>query len=141
MAKHPPVRLIPPEKVEVAPSPMIVVVEVCPIKRRPKEEKDVEEALLNLCRAVQTLALAGFKEATTAPVVGEMVREPSELETEETAPPPAVRQEPLISLKQPPEREMPPEKVEVAAVPKTSRYEVRSPAARVEVAVVEVALR
>ena len=43
-------------------------------------------------RAVQVLAFPRLSEATTAPVVGEMVRVPSELETDET---PVATHEPL----------------------------------------------
>ena len=41
---------------------------------------------MNCCRPDQELGLVRFKLATTTPVVGEMVRVESELETEVTAP-------------------------------------------------------
>lgn len=102
----------PDEKVEVALLPKIVVVAVVPIEIPLKEESRVVEALLKVCNPVQVLALARFKEATTAPVVGEMVRVLSEFETEETAPPPPT-QVPLIA-KQPAEILNPLLAVEVA---------------------------
>ena len=45
-----------------------------------------------VCCWVQLLPLPRFKEATTAPVVGEITRVPSVLETEYTAPVPALMQ-------------------------------------------------
>ena len=70
-------------------------------------------AALMVCWAVQVLALPRFKEATTAPVVGEIVKVPSEFETEDT---PVTRQAPSMA-KQPSESVMPFEKVEEALVP------------------------
>ena len=58
------------------------------------------------------LALAMLSEAMTAPELGEMVREESEFETEETAP----THSPVVSLKHPPESWMPLAKVEVAVL-------------------------
>ena len=71
----------------------------------------VEE--VKFCCWEKVLLFARFREATTAPVVGEMVSEPSLLETEDTAPPPPPTQVPLIA-KQPDAISKPPAKVEVA---------------------------
>jgi len=57
-------------------------------------KRRVEVDRLKVCPPVQVLALARFKEATTFPVVGLIVRVPSELETDET---PETRQAPLIA--------------------------------------------
>ena len=46
-------------------------------------------AVVKFCLPVHQLACVRASEATTAPVLGEMVKVPSELETEETVPPPA----------------------------------------------------
>ena len=56
------------------------------------EVADVEVDRLKVWPPVQVLALARFKEATTLPVVGEMVKVPSELETDPT---PVTRQVPF----------------------------------------------
>lgn len=72
----------------------------------------VVEAFANCCNALQVLALLRLSDATTSPVVGEMVREPSELATEETTP---LRHD-APTLKQPPVSWMPFAKVEVAKV-------------------------
>ena len=66
-----------------------------------------------VCCWVQLLPLPRFKEATTAPVVGEITRVPSVLETESTAPVPALMQVPPTA-KQPPDKLRPLPKVEVA---------------------------
>ena len=66
---------------------------------------------MNVCPPVQEFALARFSDAMTAPVVGEIVRDPSAFETEET---PVTRQLPSVPRKQPPASWMPFEKVEVA---------------------------
>ena len=51
----------------------------------PVEVNCVVEAFpLNCWRAVKVLAWARLREATTAPVVGEIVRDESEFETEDT---------------------------------------------------------
>jgi len=71
------------------------------------------EAFANCCNALQVLAFERFSEATTSPVVGEMVSEPSEFATEVTELAPLLTHEPL-TLKQPPVRSMPFAKVEVA---------------------------
>jgi hypothetical protein len=49
---------------------------------------------VKVCNAVQVLAFARLREATTDPVVGDMVSVPSELETEET---PVTRQVPVMA--------------------------------------------
>src|SRR3989344_2127641 len=97
--------------------------------------KEVEEAKLKVWSASHRLALAMLREETTDPVVGEMVKEPSELETEVTPP---ETQDPRISLKQPPDSWMPFAKVEVASLPKIVVVEVKPPTKIVEVAVKEV---
>ncbi len=71
------------------------------------------EARLNCCNALQVFAFVRFKDATTSPVVGEMVGEPAALETEDTAPEPPPTQVPLIA-KHPLERLRPFANVEVA---------------------------
>ena len=63
----------------------LVMVEVELLTRIPE---------LKVCRAVQVLALPRLREATTDPVVGDMVRVPSEFATEDT---PVVRQVPEIA--------------------------------------------
>ena len=68
-----------------------VVVASVEVANRVKRRSIVEEAVarrpaLNVCKAVQVLGLERFKEAITSPVVGEMVRVPSEFVTEVTAP-------------------------------------------------------
>ena len=80
-----------------------------------KLAENVDEALLinpdeNVCNAVQVLALARFKDATTAPVVGLMVRVLSVLVTDET---PVIKHEPFLE-KQPSVRLKPLFNVEVA---------------------------
>ena len=94
--------------------------------------KEVEEAKLKVWSASHRLALAMLREETTDPVVGEIVKEPSELETEVTPP---ETQDPRISLKQPPDSWIPFAKVEVAEVEKTSNDESLKPALKEEVAV------
>src|SRR3989344_7462864 len=79
-------------------------------------EVEVERVLIKsliVWSPVQVLALARLREAITAPVVGEMVRVPSELETEDT---PEVRQDPLMA-KHPVVALMPLAKVEVPVPP------------------------
>ena len=93
-------------------------VAVAPKYAGPYEEKSVVEARENCWRAVHEFALARLSEATTAPVVGEIVNVPSAFETDVTAPLP--RQLPLIE-KQPPAISMPRANVEVADVPVTLR--------------------
>ena len=95
-----------------------------------------EELALNCCRAVQLLALPRFREAKTAPVVGDMVRVLLEAVTDETPPTQVLPME-----KQPPVRLIPLAKVEVAMVERTLRRFVCIPQAKVEVAVVEVAVK
>lgn len=108
---------MPPAKVEVA-----VEVEVSvPTVRFPAEVEARYEllaykvpvlvALTKVWPPVQELALARLREAMTAPVVGEIVRVPSALETEET---PVTRQLPSVPRKQPPANWMPFANVEVA---------------------------
>ena len=122
-----------PEKVEVAPLPKIVVVEVKPpTKIVEVAVKEVEEAKLKVCNANHLFALAMLREETTAPVVGEMVKEPSLFETEVTPP---ETQLPKISLKHPPDNWMPFANVEVAPEEKTSSEESLKPALIEEVAV------
>ena len=72
--------------------------------------KEVEEAKLKVWSASHRLALAMLREETTDPVVGEIVKEPSELETEVTPP---ETQDPSIA-KHPSARLMPLEKVDEA---------------------------
>ena len=115
----------------------------------------VEEAELTrmpafrVWRAVHVLALPRFKDATTAPVVGEMVSVPLELETEEMAPErhvpltathPAVTLSPLANVEDAAVEVMlsrfaasPPVKVEVEV---TAPDTLRNPC-RVEVPVVD----
>ena len=73
-------------------------------------------AALIVCWAVHVLAFPTFKDATTAPVVGEIVRDVSPAETDET---PRARHPPL-SAKHPPVRLMPFANVDEALVPCTS---------------------
>src|SRR3989338_7491528 len=99
------------------------------------EKTSSEESLspaLKVWSASHRLALAMLREETTDPVVGEIVKEPSELETEVTPP---ETQDPKISLKQPPDSWIPFAKVEVAEVEKTSNDESLKPALKEEVAV------
>ena len=63
------------------------------------------------------MPLPRFKEATTAPVVGEIVRVPSVLETEETSPPPPPPTQVPPMAKQPEVRLKPLLAVEVEKVP------------------------
>ena len=77
----------------------------------------VDEAALITCPAVHVLAWARFKDATTAPVVGEMVSVPSLLETEVTDP--EVLRHVPFTAKQPAERLMPFAKVDDAPLPCT----------------------
>ena len=107
----------PVEKVEVA----VVLVAL----KKPRFNKGkVEEA-------VQVLELARLREATTAPVVGEIVKVESELETEVTAPP---IQLPEASTIQPEVSLMPLAKVEVPTPPMTMTPEVsRTPAVVVDI--------
>ena len=74
--------------------PMVEVEKLPKLEWKTVEVAWVEVERLNVCPPVQVLALARFKEATTAPVVGETVRVPSLLETEVT---PLVRQEPPMA--------------------------------------------
>jgi hypothetical protein len=74
---------IPAPKVEVALARIVVV--AVPLAT---ESMVVEAPAVNCCRADHVLACAVLSEATTAPVVGEMVSEVSELATELTAPEP-----------------------------------------------------
>ena len=96
------------------------------------EEVAFEE---NCCKADQVLAWERFKEETTAPVVGEMVRVPSELLTEEMEPPPPPLTHTPLMEKQPAERSIPLEKVDEASVPVMFRYGVWIPPEKVEVPV------
>ena len=73
---------------------MVEVERVALTAKRLVEVAEVEVDRLKVCPPVQVLALARFKEATTFPVVGEMVKVPSEFETDET---PETRQAPLIA--------------------------------------------
>jgi hypothetical protein len=50
----------------------------------------------SVCVAVQVFAWPKAREATTAPVVGEIVSVPSELETEFTAPDPLPQEAPVV---------------------------------------------
>ncbi len=120
-----------PEKVEVAPFPNMLVVAVIPTKMVEVAVKEVEEAILNVWRASHLFALFKLREATMSPVVGEMVKVPSVLATEAT---PVLAHVPLTA-KHPSERLMPLAKVEEAEVENTSKAERRSPALKVEVAV------
>ena len=83
---------------------------------------------------------AKLRDAITEPVVGEIVRVPSEFETEFTAPPDPPTQVPLTA-KHPEERLIPFAKVELAVDEVTLRAVVCTPAAKVEVAVVDVDTR
>lgn len=61
--------------VEVAPSPLMVEVDVRPTKSGPSVESRVLDALaLNCCKPVHVFGLARLMPASTAPVVGDMVR-------------------------------------------------------------------
>ena len=71
-------------------------------------------------RAVQVLAFPRLSEATTAPVVGEIVSVPSELETDET---PVATQLPLY-VRHPVVRLIPLANVDVPAPPTLSTPEV-----------------
>ena len=87
---------------------------------------------LKVWATLQVLAWPRFKEAITEPVVGEMVKVPSEFVTDETPP---WMQVPPVSLKQPAVSWMPLEKVLVAAVPVTERLPaILTPPAKVLVA-------
>lgn len=118
---------------------------------------------LNVCSPVQVLVLPRFKEATTFPVVGVIVRVPSELDTdptlaqtpEESSKHPPVNLIPFANVEDafademiapdpeifnpPPARVIPDEKVEVADAPLTLRYPARSrlPPSLVEVPVLD----
>ena len=93
--------------------PMVEVDIVALMANRLVEVAEVEVDRLKVCPPVQVLALVRLREAITAPVVGEMVRVPSEFETDET---PAVRQVPLIA-KHPVVALMPLANVEVPVPP------------------------
>src|SRR3989338_767510 len=93
--------------------PMVEVDIVALMANRLVEVSEVEVDRLKVCPPVQVLALVRLREAITAPVVGEMVRVPSEFETDET---PAVRQVPLIA-KHPVVALMPLANVEVPVPP------------------------
>jgi len=112
------------DEVAVPPKDAICVTESC-----------VEDARANCWSAVQVLALFRLSDATTAPLVGEMVSVPSALVTEVT--PPCPRHEPDASRKQPPVSWMPFAKVDVAEVLKTSRAATRRPLEKVEVPAAE----
>ena len=66
--------------------PMVEVERTAVWAKRLVEVAEVEVERLKVWPPVQVLAFPRFKEATTAPVVGEIVRVPSLLETDETAP-------------------------------------------------------
>ena len=85
--------------------------------------------------AVQVLALVRLREATTAPVVGEMVRVPSELVTEVTVAPDPEMQAPFTA-KQPLAMFNPFPKVEVAVVEVMLRRFAANPPVNVEVEVI-----
>ena len=93
--------------------PMVEVDMVALMAKRLVEVAEVEVDRLKVCPPVQVLALARLRDAMTFPVVGEIVRVPSELETEPT---PVVRQEPFIA-KHPVVALMPLAKVEVPVPP------------------------
>jgi hypothetical protein len=108
--KYEPMRLLP--KISPATESFWPGVEV-PIPREPSDVKVlvavapnqamfaeicVDEALAKkFCLAVQVLALPKLRDATTAPVVGEIVRVPFALETEETEPLPPPTHDPPIA--------------------------------------------
>lgn len=54
------------------------------------EKKFVDDEFPNICPPVHVFACPRASEATTEPVVGEMVSVPSEFETDDTAPPPEI---------------------------------------------------
>lgn len=99
----------PPEKVEVAPSPYIVVVAVLPIYRGPNEDNCVVEALPpNCCRADQIFWLAKLRSTLIVPevVIGFVPpRDKVELgvasATDVTVPALEVRQTPLMATQPP----------------------------------------
>ena len=93
--------------------PMVEVDIVALMANRLVEVAEVEVDRLKVCPPVQVLALVRLREAITAPVVGEMVRVPSEFETDET---PAVRQVPFMA-KHPVVALMPLANVEVPVPP------------------------
>ena len=93
--------------------PMVEVDIVALMANRLVEVAEVEVDRLKVCPPVQVLMFPRLRDATTAPVVGEMVRVPSEFETDET---PAVRQVPLIA-KHPVVALMPLANVEVPVPP------------------------
>ena len=66
--------------------PMVEVERTAVWAKNEVEVAEVEVERLNVWPPIQVLAFPRFKEATTAPVVGEIVRVPSEFETDETAP-------------------------------------------------------
>src|SRR3989338_4431793 len=92
---------------------MVEVERVALMAKRLVDVAEVEVERLKVCPPVQVLAFPRLREAITAPVVGEMVRVPSELETEPT---PVVRQDPLIA-KHPVVALMPLANVEVPVPP------------------------
>ena len=100
--------------------PMVEVDMVALMAKRLVEVAEVEVDRLKVCPPVQVLALARLRDAMTFPVVGEIVRVPSELETEPT---PVVRQEPFIA-KHPVVALMPLAKVEVPVPPTLMTPEV-----------------
>ena len=69
-------------------SPRRVVVDVRPTYTASSALKMVLDAFPNRWSPVHTFVFVRLSEATTAPVVGEMVSVPSAFETLETAPPP-----------------------------------------------------
>ena len=100
--------------------PMVEADMVALMAKRLVEVAEVEVDRLKVCPPVQVLALARLRDAMTFPVVGEIVRVPSELETEPT---PVVRQEPFIA-KHPVVALMPLAKVEVPVPPTLMTPEV-----------------
>ena len=75
---------------------------------------------MKICRPVHVFTFARLRDATTAPVVGEIVRVPSALDTEDTAPPPPPTQTPFTA-KQPLVRLKPTFEEEVAVAPMMSK--------------------
>ena len=74
--------------------PMVEVDIVALMANRLVEVAEGEVDRLKVCPPVQVLMFPRLRDATTAPVVGEMVRVPSEFETEPT---PVVRQDPFMA--------------------------------------------
>jgi hypothetical protein len=82
--------------VVIVPSAAIVVVAVPPKYARVAESWVVDALPTNCCSDVNVFACERLSDATTAPVVGEMVRVPSEFETALTVPAPEPQAEPVI---------------------------------------------